>query len=544
MRCQWDLNKAIIEARNQPLRSARKRGSPGNSVPPASAPNITNQGTMANSQNTQKDLSEEVITLDSSDEDEVNSTMSQLSRLSKPTNNVSSPILPPAKRARRLISTSTSSEDEMTTPAKSPVTVPPPKSHVLPVQQKPTTFLQQQTSVQQKPTTSMQQTPIQQKPTTTVQAPVQKKPPIQQKLQPSVQTPSSAQSSSSLDKTMNAPQSLSIKPVSTSSASGEKASISSVSTEKASASSTAPSVKASASSTAPSVKASASSMPNLPKGLVLFQVNDLDDLSKKPEETPMNGNTSNATPNTGKSAQLIRIKTSNKVTASSNPSSPAVASSSSASIATVSSSKTVNIPMGKGVSLTPVNQTANVTKNNPKTKTLSITPVNSASSKDSTLKAKSPSNSSEEEFSSAEKSISSEQNKKSKIANVTNEANGEEISPEADECFVLRKKKKSRHRKHLKHSSKRKRFSSDDDDEEEYGNEDIYDSEDSACEENLTSAHSAVLKFFQEASPEELGSIPGCSKKKIEAIINLRPFSKWIDLVCILNIIVSFCRKI
>lgn len=543
MRCQWDLNKAIIEGRNQPLRTARKRGSPGNSVPLTSAPNIANQGTMSNSQQTEKDISEEIITLDSSDEDDVNNTMSQLSRLSKSTNNVSSPILPPAKRARRLISTSTSSEDEMTTPAKSPVNVPPPKSHVLPVQQKPTTFLQQQTPVQQKPTTSMQQTSVQPKPTTTVQAPVQKKPalqaPIQQKLQPSVQTPSSAQSSSSSDKTINAPQSLSIKPVSTSSAaSSEKASVSSAASgEKASASSAAPSVKASASSAVPSVKASTSSMPNLPKGLVLFQVSDLDDLPKKLEETPMNGNASNS-----KSAQLIRIKTSNKVTVSSSPSSPAVASSSSASIASVSSSKTVNIPMGKGVSLTPVNQTANVTKNNPKIKTLSITPVNSASSKDSSLKAKSPSNSSEEEESSStEKSISNEQKKKSKIVN---EANGKEILPEADECFELVKKKKGRHRKHEKNSGKRKRFSSDDDDEEEYGNEDIYDSEDSDCEENLTSAHSAVLKFFQEASPEELGSIPGCSKKKMEAITNLRPFSKWIDLVCILKFIVNVYMKI
>ena len=363
MRCQWDLNKALIEARNQPLRAARKRGFPGNPMPstPTSNPNSTNQGNMA--ERTEKNIPEEIV-LDSSDEDEINST----SQKSRSSNNMPSPGLPPAKRARRLISTSTDSEDEMATPAKSSVNALPPKSHAtvssvqqkpsslqtslhpkptssvqIPTQQKPTSV---QTPVQQKPTTSVQ-TPVQQKPTTSVQTSVQQKPTIsvqtsvqqkpttsvqtslQQKPPSSMQTPSSVQSSSVSDKTINVPQALSIKPVSASSATSSE-------------------------------KASSSSMPNLPKGLVLFQVNDLDSPSTKQEETSVNGSISNIPSNTNKSAQLVRIKTSNKITASSNPSSPPATSSSAATITPVTSSKTVNIPMGKGVSLTPVNQIANV----------------------------------------------------------------------------------------------------------------------------------------------------------------------------------------
>lgn len=528
MKCQWDLNKAIAEARNQPLRAARKRGFSGSSAP-SPALNITNSNTtaMANSQRTEKNFPEEII-LDSSDEDE-----------SRPGNSIPSPILPPAKRQRRLISTD--SEDEMAAPIKSPMSVSPPKSNssVLPVQKpmsgqtslnsKPSTSVQapiqqkpsttMQTSIQQKPSATIQ-APIQQKPSTTMQTPIQQKPtivqtpviqkpsttvqtPVQQKPSPSMQTVSSVPSSSTSDKTINVPQALSIKPVpaSTSSASNEKT----------------------------------SSMPNLPKGLVLFQVSELESSNKKPEETSVNGNASNISSNANKSAQLVRIKTSNKAAVSSNPSSPPAPSSSSAQITSVSSSKTVNIPMGKGVSLTPVNQTSNVPKNPPKTKALSITPVNSVSSKDSSLRTKSPvnSSSSEEESYPKEKSMPNEQIKqKTKVIKVENDSNGKEKSSEVEQHHKLNMKKKASIQKQEKHSAKRKRFSSDDDDEEEYGNEDIYDSEDSDCEENLTSAHSAVLKFFQEASPEELGTIPGCSKKKIEAIINHRPFTKWIDLVC------------
>ncbi|XP_042909421.1 SWI/SNF-related matrix-associated actin-dependent regulator of chromatin subfamily A containing DEAD/H box 1 homolog isoform X2 [Parasteatoda tepidariorum] len=83
-----------------------------------------------------------------------------------------------------------------------------------------------------------------------------------------------------------------------------------------------------------------------------------------------------------------------------------------------------------------------------------------------------------------------------------------------------------------KHSKVRhKKYVVSDDEDDDYGNEDVYDSEDSDIECNLTAAHAAVLRFFQEASFDELSSIPGCSKKKVDAILNLKPFTNWLDLV-------------
>lgn len=83
---------------------------------------------------------------------------------------------------------------------------------------------------------------------------------------------------------------------------------------------------------------------------------------------------------------------------------------------------------------------------------------------------------------------------------------------------------------------KRKKYRLDDEDDEDYGTELFFDSEDSDFEEeNLTSAHCAVLKFFQESSMEEMLGVPGCSKKKVETIINLRPFNNWTDLVAKLS---------
>jgi len=40
-----------------------------------------------------------------------------------------------------------------------------------------------------------------------------------------------------------------------------------------------------------------------------------------------------------------------------------------------------------------------------------------------------------------------------------------------------------------------------------------------------------VLDFFNEALPQELACIQGCSKKKADNILKLRPFTGWIDLV-------------
>ena len=41
-----------------------------------------------------------------------------------------------------------------------------------------------------------------------------------------------------------------------------------------------------------------------------------------------------------------------------------------------------------------------------------------------------------------------------------------------------------------------------------------------------------ILSFFNDASLEELMVTPGCSKKKSEIILNLRPFESWDALVC------------
>ena len=40
-----------------------------------------------------------------------------------------------------------------------------------------------------------------------------------------------------------------------------------------------------------------------------------------------------------------------------------------------------------------------------------------------------------------------------------------------------------------------------------------------------------VLAFFEEASHAELMSIPGCSRRKAEAIVTLRPFGSYEQLV-------------
>ena len=40
-----------------------------------------------------------------------------------------------------------------------------------------------------------------------------------------------------------------------------------------------------------------------------------------------------------------------------------------------------------------------------------------------------------------------------------------------------------------------------------------------------------VLEFYNEGQVQELACVQGCSKKKVEVIIKLRPFTGWIDLV-------------
>lgn len=81
----------------------------------------------------------------------------------------------------------------------------------------------------------------------------------------------------------------------------------------------------------------------------------------------------------------------------------------------------------------------------------------------------------------------------------------------------------------------KKPISSDDDidDGKSYNHEQdvLYDSDSSDLDDTMTPARQMVLSFYETATMDELLSIPGCSKKKAETIIELRPFSGWIDLV-------------
>ncbi|GIY58865.1 hypothetical protein CEXT_191921 [Caerostris extrusa] len=214
------------------------------------------------------------------------------------------------------------------------------------------------------------------------------------------------------------------------------------------------------------------SMPNLPKGLVILQVDDSskDSQQSKPAETQSNSNaiytkikkqaaplnipatssTKTVATNSNKSAQLIRVQ------ASSNNVKPCENSDSSSNVASLSTA-----PVSKGISITPLT--------------------------------------------------------------------GVEIT---DSGCNGKGKSKSKSSKARIPKGKRKKFNLADDDGEEYGNDVFYDSDDSDNGGNtLTAAHSAVLKFFQESSTEELLTVPGCSKRKVDSIMKARPFSNWDDLV-------------
>ena len=43
-----------------------------------------------------------------------------------------------------------------------------------------------------------------------------------------------------------------------------------------------------------------------------------------------------------------------------------------------------------------------------------------------------------------------------------------------------------------------------------------------------------IVEFFNGATADELQTMQGCSKKKVEHIIKLRPFDDWDDLVGVL----------
>ena len=47
----------------------------------------------------------------------------------------------------------------------------------------------------------------------------------------------------------------------------------------------------------------------------------------------------------------------------------------------------------------------------------------------------------------------------------------------------------------------------------------------------MTDDQKKVFDFFNEGTPQELAAIQGCSKKKVESILELRPYLSWQDLV-------------
>ncbi|GFU47913.1 hypothetical protein NPIL_450051 [Nephila pilipes] len=388
VRCNWDLSKAITLARQQPLRCGKKRSSSATtSVTMNESVSSQNKGHVSNSENNNLSTSSvaEEIVLDSSDEEIIKPKPNLLRK---------SENGPPIKRARRRISSSDEDTPSQAMTVKSSVPIP-----------------KQSCSVSQKPT----------QPNSVIINPIE--------------------SNSTNEKHFNVSQSVSIKPVPASSASSSSINDKDLPKNVA--------------------------MPNLPKGLVITQVgnaytakelvtnskpvelnsNEADNspiIAKQVEKANIPPGTSVLISNHSKSAQLVRIKSTNN-----------------------------GANANESVSFTPKNNSLSVT---PVGKEVSITPV----------------------------------------------SKGKKASIDSQET--------SKPKKALK--AKRKKYRLDDEDDDDYGNELFFDSEDSDFEEeNLTSAHSAVLKFFQESSMEEMLGVPGCSKKKVEIIMNLRPFSNWADLV-------------
>lgn len=73
---------------------------------------------------------------------------------------------------------------------------------------------------------------------------------------------------------------------------------------------------------------------------------------------------------------------------------------------------------------------------------------------------------------------------------------------------------------------------SEDEDEIDSDVESISDDPDSEYEDSVSdSLQDKIIKFLQEASLDELALISGCSIKKAQKIISLRPFNTWKDVV-------------
>ncbi|KAH9504929.1 ATP-dependent helicase smarcad1 [Bulinus truncatus] len=113
----------------------------------------------------------------------------------------------------------------------------------------------------------------------------------------------------------------------------------------------------------------------------------------------------------------------------------------------------------------------------------------------------------------------------------------------------LKKSLKSNSSQAKKRKEKDIDISDEDDDYDEYGSGDSDDSED--LDNKTKSETDNFLQFFQEATSEELTAMPGCSKKKAELIIGLRPFANWEGLLNAFNSekqlstsLISGCKEI
>lgn len=98
-------------------------------------------------------------------------------------------------------------------------------------------------------------------------------------------------------------------------------------------------------------------------------------------------------------------------------------------------------------------------------------------------------------------------------------------------------KKQVAERKSKAHSSNEPISSEDElDDEDDVASSEFGDSdEDLDASEGLTETKKEILRFFKDASIDELTLISGCSVKKAQKIVEMRPFDSWDMLVSTVN---------
>uniref|UniRef100_A0A7N9APQ4 DNA helicase n=1 Tax=Mastacembelus armatus TaxID=205130 RepID=A0A7N9APQ4_9TELE len=89
-------------------------------------------------------------------------------------------------------------------------------------------------------------------------------------------------------------------------------------------------------------------------------------------------------------------------------------------------------------------------------------------------------------------------------------------------------KKQAAERKRKARASDEHVSSEEEDNDEDTVSSDFEDSDDCLdSESGMTDPKKEIIKFFQNASIDELSLIPGCSVKKAQKIVELRPFDSW-----------------